>query len=94
MTLESRPFSSSQTGEKRERNRKIFTSNSQNSICWSWAKIQRGEGKVGFTGPDDDTQKCDPIAESVDTLLQRSKMVFYAAATADCSFLTVPSRYA
>lgn len=50
--------------------------------------------KDGFTGPDDDKQKCDHIAESVHTLLQGSKMVFCAAAIADCSFLTVPSRSA
>lgn len=47
--------------------------------------------KVGFTGPDNDKQKCDPIAESVDTLLEHSKMVFYATAIADRSFLTVLS---
>lgn len=93
MTLDTRLFSSYQTGEKTERSWKILASNSQNSICWSWANIQEKK-KVGFIGPDNDKQKCDPIAESVDTLLQHGKMVFYAAATADCSFLTVLSRYA
>lgn len=96
MTLESRPFSSSQIGEKRERSWKMFASNSR-TVSVGAGPTDPGGGeikKVGFTGPDDDKEKYDPIAESVDTLLHDSKMVFCAAAIADCSFLTVPSGYA
>lgn len=53
--------------------------------CWSWANIQKKTQKVGFTGPDDDKKKREPIAESVDTLLQHSKMISYVAAIAHFS---------
>lgn len=73
----------------------MFASNSRTvSVGAGPTSRKKKKKKVGITGPDDDKEKYDPIAESVDTLLHDSKMVFCAAAIADCSFLTVPSGYA
>lgn len=68
MTLETRSFVSSQTGERegKELENSCFTFTEQYLLKLGKHSEKK---KVAFIGPEDNEQKHDPIAESVDSLL-------------------------